>query len=168
MSWMVLGVLLCCCTLLSSQLWQWFWKSLARMFLSTSGTLVWVSLRHLVRASSKWATWWWWWAVACVYWAYTWTSVWWWSCPGHSPTWSWLGNLIGLLLSTECWRSIFDHFWLSQRFEKIVLETKFLAERQTGLHALANCNLDVWVLSYACRNCCHLLHNSSNFQNYFW
>ena len=76
-----------------------------------------------------------------------------------------LGDLLGHLLSAWFWRSVFDRFWLSQRFEKLVLETKLLAERQMEPHALANCNSDVRVLSYACRKCCHLLHNSSNFQN---
>jgi len=78
-----------------------------------------------------------------------------------------MGDLLGFILSSGFRRSVFDSLWLSQRFENLMLETKFLAERQMEPHALAICNSDVRVLSYACRKCCHLLHNSPNFQNYF-
>ena len=166
MSWMVLGVLLCCCTLLSSQLWQWVWKGLqgcfsqhhAHLYESASGTLREPLLGGLHGGGD--------WQWLCVL-SITLTSVWWWLGPATLQLDHGLGDLLGFILSSGFRQSVFDSLWLSQRFENLMLETKFLPVRQMEPHALANCNSDIRVLIYACRKFRHILYNSSNFRNYF-
>ena len=54
-----------------------------------------------------------------------------------------LGDLLCLVFSTEFRHSVFNSLWLLQRSERMVLKYR-------NPHALANCNSDVWVQSYAC------------------
>ena len=63
-----------------------------------------------------------------------------------------LGYPLGLLFSSEFRHSVFDHLWLLQRSERMVVQTKFVAVKHSDPHALTNCNSDVCVQSYAYLN----------------